>query len=57
MKEWIKPEFKSLIKPIETVFIWNSGQPTERPWENTQPLPMIFLTRIKNIFIKKEVAV
>ena len=51
-KNWVKPELKSMIKPIETVFIWNSGQPESRPWEDSGQ-QMVFLTRVKNFFFGK----
>jgi len=51
---WTKPELKSLIKPIETVFIWNSGQPDRKPWEETVIYKKtVFLTRVKNLFFGK----
>jgi len=56
MKKWVKPTIESIAKPIETVFIWNSGQPGNKPWENDQPTQRVFLTRIKNLFTpEKEV--
>jgi len=51
---WTKPELKSLIKPIETVFIWNSGQPDRKPWEEAVTYEKtVFLTRVKNLFFGK----
>jgi len=54
-KVWEKPELKDIVKGIETVFIWNSGKPDYRPWEEEQkrhlpPQRYSIFGKIKSIF-------
>ena len=56
-KIWQKPICVPLvkgIKPIETVFMYNSGKKDPPPWENPNPIYTGFFTRCKEFILRKQ---